>query len=162
MKIKSYRMITKQNLITTPSATSNKTRINKFQEKSNWEPPINLINPSVQDTIKNIDQATSKIIKTALSGNKLMPEPLNDHNHDSNYTYEPLITDFFRSINNKDKNNLTREQTTALYELKNNKEIVIKPADKGGATVILDTEAYIHEALRQLENRTYYVQYLKP
>ena len=34
--------------------------------------------------------------------------------------------------------------------------MIIKPADKGGATVILNTGDYITEAMRQLNNEEYY------
>ena len=53
----------------------------------------------------------------------------------------------------------------ALKRLSNNKDIqetivswdiIIKPADKGGATVILNTGDYITEAMRQLNNEEYY------
>jgi reverse gyrase len=43
-------------------------------------------------------------------------------------------------------NNLTKEETTALKQLQNNPTIIIKPADKGSAIVIIDTQHYILEA----------------
>ena len=47
----------------------------------------------------------------------------------------------------KDKyNNLTSEERQALYDLKNDKNIVIKAADKGSALVVWDREDYIKEA----------------
>jgi hypothetical protein len=42
----------------------------------------------------------------------------------------------------------------ALEELQQNTSIIIKPADKGSAIVILDREQYVQEALRQLQNIT--------
>ena len=44
----------------------------------------------------------------------------------------------------------------ALSELKTNKHIVIKPADKGSAVVILDRDQYILEVDRQLNDTIYY------
>jgi hypothetical protein len=44
----------------------------------------------------------------------------------------------------------------ALEELQQNTSIIIKPADKGSAIVILDREQYVKEALRQLQNTEYY------
>jgi len=43
-----------------------------------------------------------------------------------------------------------------LDRLSNNRDIIIKPADKGRATVILNTTDYLQEAKRQLDNDTYY------
>ena len=43
-----------------------------------------------------------------------------------------------------------------LDRLSNNRNIIIKPADKGEATVILNTTDYLQEAKRQLDNDTYY------
>jgi len=43
-----------------------------------------------------------------------------------------------------------------LDRLSNNREIVIKPADKDGATVILNSVDYVKEANRQLDNEIYY------
>ena len=53
-------------------------------------------------------------------------------------------------------NNLTKEETSALTDLKHDPTIIIKPADKGGAIVILNTEDYITEAHRQLNNTNHY------
>ena len=38
----------------------------------------------------------------------------------------------------------------------NNKDIIIKPAYKGRARVVLNTSDYIIEAMRQLSNEEYY------
>lgn len=62
----------------------------------------------------------------------------------------------------RDKDNLTKEERTSLFNIKNNQDIIIKPADKGGATVIMNKENYILEAERQLNDSKYYVKLNKP
>ena len=52
--------------------------------------------------------------------------------------------------------NLTPTQLRAIRSLKDNQDIIIKPDDKGGATVILNRQDYISEAFRQLEQPNYY------
>ena len=57
----------------------------------------------------------------------------------------------------KDKfNNLTNSERKALYDLKNDKSIVIKSADKGSAVVVWDREDYIKEAEKQLDDEEVY------
>jgi len=58
--------------------------------------------------------------------------------------------------------NMTRAQIKAMRSLGNNKSITIKPADKGGAVVIMDTNLYIEEAERQLSNTKYYIKISQP
>ena len=53
-------------------------------------------------------------------------------------------------------NNLTREERSALYNLKNDKNIVIKSADKGSAVVVWDRDDYIKEAEKQLGDKEIY------
>lgn len=60
------------------------------------------------------------------------------------------------------KPNLTGEKTTALKELRENIQIIIKPADKGSAVVILDRDQYLQEGYRQLNDATYYSKLKKP
>ena len=57
---------------------------------------------------------------------------------------------------NSTRKNLTEQEIEAYLDLKNDTSIVIKPADKGGATVILNRTDYIAEAKRQLSNETHY------
>uniref|UniRef100_K7G6Y6 Reverse transcriptase domain-containing protein n=1 Tax=Pelodiscus sinensis TaxID=13735 RepID=K7G6Y6_PELSI len=52
--------------------------------------------------------------------------------------------------------NLSRAEHHAIQSLKNNLDIVIKPADKGGAVVIMNKADYNQEATRQLSNTTFY------
>jgi hypothetical protein len=41
-------------------------------------------------------------------------------------------------------------ERTALQNLRSNEDIIIKPADKGSAVVVMDKSAYIQEAERFL------------
>lgn len=62
----------------------------------------------------------------------------------------------------EEKCNISLEEITALRELKNTKHIVIKPADKGSAIVILSRDQYIMEVERQLNDTNYYKPLIKP
>ena len=53
----------------------------------------------------------------------------------------------YREPRNK---NLTKDEHKAIKSLKNNQDIIIKPADKCSAIVILDKQSYINEGQRQL------------
>ena len=66
------------------------------------------------------------------------------------------ITDEMLHNQRFQRNNLSKRERAALDRLSNNREIVIKPADKGGATVILNAIDYVEEAKRQLDNGIYY------
>ena len=52
--------------------------------------------------------------------------------------------------------NLTPEQYDAITALKNNKSIVIKKADKGSATIVMNRNDYIKEGVRQLSDTAFY------
>ena len=54
------------------------------------------------------------------------------------------------------KQNITEGERKALKNLAKDREITIKPADKGGAIVIMDTRDYIIEAKRQLHDKNTY------
>lgn len=58
--------------------------------------------------------------------------------------------------------NLTEAEIAALTELTDNDQIVIKPADKGSAIVILDKQQYLWECHRQLSDENYYLKLPKP
>ena len=54
------------------------------------------------------------------------------------------------------KTNCTKEEYKAIRSLNKNKDIIIKPADKGSAIVILNKQSNIHEGQRQLHNTHFY------
>ena len=54
------------------------------------------------------------------------------------------------------KTNLTRVERGAPFDLKNDKTIVIKGADKGSAVVVWDRDDYIQEAEKQLGDKEIY------
>ena len=65
-------------------------------------------------------------------------------------------------LNHHHRNNLTAEEIQSLSQLRNDSSIEIRPADKGGATVIVNKNAYVREAHRQLSNTRYYTKLNKP
>lgn len=67
---------------------------------------------------------------------------------------------YYKTI--QEKSNISLAELQALRELKSTKHIVIKPADKGSAVVILSREQYIFEVERQLNDTEYYKKLEKP
>lgn len=61
-----------------------------------------------------------------------------------------------------EKVNISIEEIEALKELRRLKHIVIKPADKGSAIVIMSREQYVFEVERQLNDPNYYKKLIKP
>uniref|UniRef100_A0A672H0C0 Uncharacterized protein n=1 Tax=Salarias fasciatus TaxID=181472 RepID=A0A672H0C0_SALFA len=57
----------------------------------------------------------------------------------------------------QDHPNIRVAQNRALNKLKKRRDIVIKPADKGGQIVLQDRHDYLVEARRKLDNLKYYV-----
>ena len=58
----------------------------------------------------------------------------------------------------KGSDNLTKEQRMGITELCNNKNIVIKKADKGSAVVVMNTTDYLREGYRQLGDTNFYTK----
>ena len=108
-----------------------------FTEPSTWTPADHKIGKTTLEIVQKIIDST----ETTLQNYK---------------TSETSVT-----LRNT-KNNLSTEERKALLGLKNNTEIVIKPADKGSATVVINRSDYVAEAYRQLHNTHYYEQLDRP
>ena len=52
--------------------------------------------------------------------------------------------------------NMSKDEQNALRTLQSRRDIVIKPADKGGAIVLWNKELYLQECYRQLNNTNFY------
>ena len=52
---------------------------------------------------------------------------------------------------------LTKEEWQALKNLKEDRSIIIKPADKGSCVVVWDREDYLAEGYKQLNDESIYV-----
>lgn len=104
-----------------------------FIPPSNWTPKPSSISDETHSTIKEIENgintATANAIK--MGGKQMLP---------------------LKGV----KNNLSRAERDALQSLKQDQEIIIKPADKGGAVVVMNKTLYKQEGLRQLNNAFYY------
>jgi len=109
----------------------------KFQNKSTWQPPAAKITHETNKTIFKLNCETTKLLQSlpgTNDGSLILPG----------------------------KKNIDREETIALNSLKNNRDIVIKSADKGSNIVVMDKDAYINEANRQLQNVKYYKKLTVP
>lgn len=109
-----------------------------FTYPSTWTPPDHKICQPTLNTINRIVNTTESVIRRhRIINNRL------------------IVLDDYRD-------NLTSDERGAIMQLRNNPDIVIKPADKGSATVIMKKSAYIAEAHRQLDNALYYRKLDRP
>lgn len=110
----------------------NDYNLRKFTNPSTWTPPDHKVSQPTLDTVQTIVEAT----ESAINSRRRRHNQLIQLKHGND--------------------NLTAEERLALRELQNDNRIVIKPADKGASTVVMDRHAYINEAHRQLNNCNYY------
>ena len=69
----------------------------------------------------------------------------------SKYPFEEILRD-----QNKSRPNLRKDEWQALLELKEDKNLVIKECDKGGACVIMDKQFYCEKMEELLKDETTY------
>ena len=122
---------------TTTDPTPNNPK-RDFQIRSNWTPPNGVLSPSTVEAASNIARATERILLPVRTQNGRQAHVFNS-------------TD-----------NLTPDERASIKKLYSNQDIVIKKADKGSATVIMDKSAYIKEAERQLHNPRFYTKISDP
>ena len=74
-------------------------------------------------------------------------------------TYVDTIKHDILTVNrNHITDNLTKDERQTLRDLKKRQDIIIKPADKGSGTVVMDKSWYIDECNRQLNDAKFYRQ----
>lgn len=62
----------------------------------------------------------------------------------------------FQSTDSKIKYNITKVENETLHNLSKNSDVFIKPADKGGGLVLINTSDYVGEIRQQLSDGQFY------
>lgn len=114
---------------------------NRFTLPSTWTPPLSRLSSATKIAIERINKDVLNIISHRVRRNA-----------------KGLILD----ASPRDANNLSHDELRALHTLSRDRNVIIKPADKGGAVVIMNRDAYAREARRQLYNEKYYQRIPKP
>ena len=84
-----------------------------------------------------------------------VPPPSIPLEHYISHNYSDLLKS---KLHAPKRQNITKEERDSIRSLSSNKDIVIKPADKRGAIVILNRSDYISEGMRQLNDHNFYIQ----
>jgi len=105
----------------------------RFTSNSGWMPATHQISDFTVKTMNLISETSSNLIAGKL--------------HTKNN---------IQYIKQSCKQNITKTQIKTIKNFKRNTELIVKPADKGGAVVVMDKALYEKEALRQLNNNHYY------
>ena len=69
---------------------------------------------------------------------------------------ELVKDDVVANLRKSNKLNIPKKESEAFYELLHNKEIIIRPADKGSGIVVVDKEEYIKSLEEEMENSSSY------
>ena len=110
---------------------------NPIKAPSTFEPPLSKLSTSTLNLIADLKQTTAETLAC--------------------FKQDPAS----RLITNSPLN-LSLPEYKALHNLSKNQTIIIKPADKGGAVVVLDRVDYIMEAERQLSDPVFYKPISEP
>ncbi|KAL5012680.1 hypothetical protein ScPMuIL_011231 [Solemya velum] len=66
--------------------------------------------------------------------------------------------DVIKGLTRRFKMNLTQEEESAMRELLDDQDIVIRPADKGSGVVVLDTKVYVNKIEEDMNQNDTYVE----
>ena len=105
-----------------------------------------------EEMIQNITPRTFEHPELKLPSTFNPPRPSNlDHMYD--LVIEPILS---HNPKKQRKRNMLNCQYTAMFNLQNDYNIIIKKADKGSNIVLMDKNKYIQEGMHQLSNTKFY------
>ena len=144
----------------------NKTEITLLEKGLKFTPTLN--NSNTQELNKDILEFTRKVrLVEYFDGTEDDDQSLvrNKSNFVPPQDREELLDTFVKSTTNiplvpteksKIRRNITFSEQKSMSELANDETIIIKQADKGGATVIMDSKFYQEQIEKMLHNNEYY------
>ncbi|XP_063406014.1 uncharacterized protein LOC134689974 [Mytilus trossulus] len=124
--------------------------VDEQQAVNSQELLINSTQDIYNDNEENEEEENKPLVRNK---SDWIPRPTKDK--DLEETIKTLKTNSLTSNKNV-KYNLTREEKTALQNLKSDKSIIIKEANKGNAVVIMDREYYRDSILNILQDEMSY------
>ena len=133
--------------------TPRNTKNNRYLSKNKLHKKIhnNLQHKAVINlSDKNISNSTLMALSKGLS---CIPSS-NLQEYISNI-YQDLKTEYEEHKEHA-KPNISKDELQAIHNLKTDNDLIVKPADKGGAIVIWPKDAYLAEAYRQLSDSNHY------
>ncbi|XP_072166479.1 uncharacterized protein [Diadema setosum] len=109
------------------------------------------------DNDNNANKQPNKLHKPSTAKVKWTPPPgRNSHIDAFTSNVQRHLNNFLRDVRQPELSKTDKIRRESIKSLKNNNEIIIKPADKGGAVVIQNFQDYHSEAVRQLSDNNYY------
>lgn len=115
----------------------------KFVGRSRWIPPTEGLSEETINSLKVISSQSQLVFK-------------------NRFIRDSRFGETFIACRDNSKLNLSPDELLSLNQLRDDKHIIIKPADKGGAVVIMEKNLYREEGLRQLLNPFYYEEIERP
>lgn len=135
-----------------------------FTYKSDWTPDDGKLSEDIVARCEKINEITTKTIFNYIKSIKVKNEELKNDLQKiiTEGKFDQIDTLIDSTIRLDGRSNISRDEVKGLRELSNNTNLIIKPADKGGAIVIMNRGAYVQEAKRQLNDNTYYRRIPEP
>ena len=84
-----------------------------------------------------------------------IPDNSNLQEYISNVYYDIKTADYHMTMK-RPSTNITKHEIQSLHLLKTDNDLIVKPADKGGAIVIWPKDSFLKEAYRQLNDSNHY------
>ena len=128
-------------------------RVKLLADLSEWERRMRLAEYFHRDDSEDISEREDDKFRVK---KKSIFTPPSGRDKSLDLYIELVKEDVIVNLKKSSKLNLTRDENSAFYELLHNKDIVIRPADKGSGIVVVDKDSYIQSLQKEMEDSISY------
>ena len=161
-----------ENDLQSTQVSQSQTSIGNNPQGNNQNTNVTGTNPQVNNSSERLTESNTsdkQSEQNCLSDSIPIPGTLYKFKPKSKWTpriTDPTLSAFCNNVKNDllslkpnlpTRSNLSNKESRALSELKKNRDIIIKKADKGSSVVVMNKDDYIQEGLRQLSDTNYYI-----